>query len=215
MPGVSHLRTGRRRHVAARNPLCLSTGFCYISLRINQQFIYSDATVGVPRVRVDRITYYRSQERWAPIYAAVLIATLLLLFLPDPAITQLGLTEFTQSYRTYMGISLIASASLLSGHIIFAIATFVLSPWNTWRLNRNCIKKLAELTNEEKEFLLPFIVNGQNTQYAPINDGVVKGLELKRLIYRASTVSMSGFEFAYNLQPYVRSLLKDRPHLLD
>jgi Super-infection exclusion protein B len=150
-----------------------------------------------------------------PIYAAVFIATLLLLFLPDPVITQLGLAEFRQSYRKYAGVALIASVSLLSVQVISTITFSVLSMWKTWRVSRNGLKKLAELTVEEKDFLRLFILTGQNTQYAPINDGVVKGLELKLLVYLASSMSVGGFDFAYNLQPYVRKLLKDRPDLLD
>ena len=152
-----------------------------------------------------------------PIYAAVLVATLLLLFLPDPFIAQLGLADFRQLYRTYAGIALIASASLLSVHVISRIAAFAMVKWEARRLHRDGLTTLAELTNEEKEFLRPFILKGENTRYASISDGVVKGLELKRLVYRAANVSVPGghFHFPYNMQPYIRRILQERPQLLD
>jgi hypothetical protein len=149
------------------------------------------------------------------IYAAVLIACLLLLFLPRYFITELGLDTFVKSYRMYVGVGVLASASLLSAHLIVFIANFVSEPLAAWRLDKIWLKTLAELTEAEKEFLRPYIASGQNTQYASISDGVPQGLQAKHLIFRASTLSIPGGLFPYNLQPYARRLLKEHPHLLE
>jgi hypothetical protein len=151
-----------------------------------------------------------------PIYGAVFMATTLLLFLPDPIIMQLGLAEFKQLYRSYAGIALIASASLLSVYLLSALTSFASIYWEDWRLSRKGLKTLRELTNDEKNFLRPFIVDGNNTQYVELSDGIATGLAGKRLIYRASQVSVPGsMEFAYNLQPFARRLLTRHRHLLD
>jgi hypothetical protein len=149
------------------------------------------------------------------IYAAVLVTTLLLLFLPDWAVSQMGLAEFRAMYRMYIGVVLIASASLLTVYAVPAIAPLIWSPFRTWFNRRADLKRLADLTNAEKAFLRSYIVDGENTRYAPLTDGVASGLQAKTLIYRASRISLPGGNFPFNLQPPIRKLLNERPHLLN
>jgi hypothetical protein len=47
-----------------------------------------------------------------PIYLAALIASALLLFLPDSVAQQFGIVDFRQLYRGYFGGAFIASVSL-------------------------------------------------------------------------------------------------------
>lgn len=150
-----------------------------------------------------------------PIYAAGLIACSLLLFLPDPVLTRFGLAEFLQSYRTYVGVGFIASLSLLAVTVLSVIISPISSAFEDWRFKRRGLKTLSELTNAEKQFLRPYIYDGENTHYTSISDGVAQGLVGKNLIYRASQVSTPGMNFPYNLQPYARRLLIEHPHMLD
>jgi hypothetical protein len=149
------------------------------------------------------------------IYAAALVATLLLLFLPESIISHIGFAEFRQSYRVALGLVFIASASLLVVHAIPAIAPVVVSPWKRQLNRRTDLKRLADLTHDEKAFLRPYILDDENTRHALITSGVVKGLVAKGLLYRASKTSAPGGGFPYNMQPTIRSLLKKRPHLLN
>jgi hypothetical protein len=91
-----------------------------------------------------------------PIYAAAMMSTLLLLFLPDTIVTEIGLLEFKQSHRLELGVTLIASTSLLTVYALFALAPFAQAEWVAWRRYRDIRKILADLTNGEKEFLRPF-----------------------------------------------------------
>ena len=154
-----------------------------------------------------------------PIYAAALAATLFLFLLPHSVITELGiLAEFKKFIsRLELGLTLIASASLLVTHALFAAAPFISNRWRTWRLHRDAHNTLSELTNAEKVFLRKFIVDGENTQYASIYDGVANGLVGKGLVYRASEVSVPGslMKFPFNLQPYARKILSNNRHLID
>jgi superinfection exclusion protein B len=146
-----------------------------------------------------------------PIYVATLIACSLLLFLPTSILARLGLVDFLQSNRTWVGVGFIASLSLL--------CTVALSPlWSKfedWRFKRHGLRMLSEITSDEKAFLRPYICDGQNTQYAQISDGVAQGLVGKNLIYRAANISTGFMHFPFNLQPYARRLLTEHPHLLD
>jgi hypothetical protein len=152
-----------------------------------------------------------------PIYAAALAASLLLLFLPEPFIAQLGLATFRQSHRTELGVVLIASASLLVIHAAFATAPVVKRRWITWRFQRGTRTTLANLTVAEKQFIRPYIVEGENTRYLSIYDGVANGLEAKNIVYKASHVTVPGrpgMLCPFNLQPYARTYLNKKPELL-
>jgi hypothetical protein len=74
------------------------------------------------------------------------------------------------------------------------------------------LKTLGTLTFDEKQFLRPFIINGENTVNAPISDGVSGGLVAKRIVYRSSNV-FYGFNAPFNLQPMARRLLTEKPRL--
>lgn len=86
------------------------------------------------------------------------------------------------------------------------------------RIHANIRQTLSELTGEEKEFLRGYILGGENTIYASIYDGIPNGLQAKDIVYRASSLSVPGapgHKFPYNLQPYVRQILRRSPELLD
>jgi hypothetical protein len=149
------------------------------------------------------------------IYLAALIASALLLFLPDFVLATIGLAQFLDTYRMYVGVIFIASASLIAVWIISSAGAPLLDKLETWRLNRQGLKTLRELTDDEKKFLRPYIQSGQNTQYAQLADGIARGLQAKGIIYRASQISIPGGDFPFNLQPYMRRLLKEHGYLLD
>jgi hypothetical protein len=71
------------------------------------------------------------------------------------------------------------------------------------------------LTNDEKMFLRPFIIDGANTRNADVTSGIAGGLVAKHIIYRSSNVGHVFGGFAYNLQPLARKLLGKNPDLLD
>jgi len=148
------------------------------------------------------------------IYLAAFFASAALLFIPDSLITQLGLEEIRHSYRTYAGIVLVGSVSLLIVNITSSIVHMMLKPWRDRQFVRAVHRMLRELTQDEKDFLRPFIFGNANTVTSPINDGIAGGLAAKQIIYRSSNVSL-GLDWPYNLQPIPRKLLTAHPELLD
>jgi hypothetical protein len=148
------------------------------------------------------------------IYAAVFIASGLMLFLPIPLISHLGLDELVKTYRMYVGLAFVISASLLLVGLLSFVWSLFSTPYQNWLFERNGVRLMEELTEEEKAFLRPYILNDQNSRVAPINDGVAQGLAAKRIIYRSSNIGHLFSGFPYNLQPYMRRLLTKRPELL-
>ncbi|HVQ68146.1 MAG TPA: super-infection exclusion protein B, partial [Bradyrhizobium sp.] len=97
------------------------------------------------------------------IYLAAFFASAALLFIPDSLITQLGLEEIRHSYRTYAGIVLVGSVSLLIVNITSSIVHMMLKPWRDRQFVRAVHRMLRELTQDEKDFLRPFIFGNANT----------------------------------------------------
>ena len=154
------------------------------------------------------------KEAGPKVYGAVLIAGLVVLFLPESYANQAGLAEARNLYRPYIGGAVIVSASLLCVHALSSVASMLFRIRDDRRIKRNIIQCLRELTWDEKAFLRGFIDGQENTLYASYSDGVVGGLLAKHLIYRASNMSSPGLQFPYNLQPPVRNILNERPELL-
>jgi Super-infection exclusion protein B len=147
------------------------------------------------------------------IYVAALIASAAILFSPPSLVTQLGLDNFRQTYKAYIGTAFIVSLSLLITSMSSAVWSIILSPYRDRLERKKYITMFEELTFAEKRFLVPFIQDGENTRYADLHDGVARGLEAKGILYRPSNMAV-GFEFPFNLQPIARRILNDRPELL-
>jgi hypothetical protein len=152
------------------------------------------------------------------IYAAVLIATSLLLFLPPGTVEAMGLEEFRSTYRTWLGVGWLSSASLLGVHAAAGAVRQVGAGWRRWRVHRRLHKALHDLTFDEKLLLRKFVVEGETTLYQSISDGVAQGLVAKTILFRSSNLSVPGTPgvvFPYNLQPYALRALSKNPSLLE
>jgi hypothetical protein len=149
-----------------------------------------------------------------PVYVAALIASAVLLFLPDSIAQQIGVTEFRQLHRGYLGGAFVASISLLAAYGLSATSHVIGNRLDDRRLRRLTLETLGMLTSDEKLFLRAFIIEGQNTVHAPISDGVSGGLVAKRIVYRSSNI-IERFAAPFNLQPIARTLLTENPRLLD
>jgi hypothetical protein len=69
----------------------------------------------------------------------------------------------------------------------------------------------------EKKFLMPYILEGENSCNVSIYDGVANGLRAKAIIYRASDITIPGVPgmlCPHNMQPYARALLNKHRRLL-
>jgi hypothetical protein len=147
------------------------------------------------------------------IYVAALIASSSLLFLPPSIIAQIGLSDFKQSYKSYIGAAFLVSLSLLLTSLLWVIRDVVLYPYRDRRERKKYTTMFKELTLDEKRFLVPFIRDGENTQYADLTNGIARGLEAKKIVYRTFNIVV-GFAVPYNLQPIARRILLEKPEFL-
>jgi hypothetical protein len=76
-------------------------------------------------------------------------------------------------------------------------------------MNRYRIRRLHDLTAEEKEILLGYILNKTKTQYLGYADGVASGLVAEEIIFRSSNMGDPD-RWAHNIQPWVWNLLNEK-----
>ena len=144
----------------------------------------------------------------------IALASGFLLFGPPNYIAVLGLDAFVFSYRTWIGLILLLSSTLLLSHLLYGSWHWVSRQLQDLRFKSSGRKRLANLTREEKETLREFILKQTRTQRLDFTSGVVTGLEHDKIIYQAAGVgSVMGFD--YNIQPWAWDYLNKNKRLLE
>ena len=136
-------------------------------------------------------------------------------------LSDLGILEPATTYRAYIGGTLIVTGGLLIAQASGAVLALLKRGFGK-RMKRIRRAEALEaekealqgLTGDERTYLAPFVLGGENTVYFHVQDGVAGGLEAKEIIYRASTVGDMINGFAFNLQPWARQYLEEHPEIL-
>lgn len=149
------------------------------------------------------------------IFFGLTLATAIILFTNETLLAEIYLSDLKSEYKTSIGVVFIVSFSMLVAQIGQKLWSAIGASWRKRRNLKLYQKTLHDLTPEEKEYLAHYIKDEETTQYSPLDDGVAQGLEAKTIVYRASSLSMSGLTFPFNLQPWAKDYLTANPHLLD
>ena len=144
---------------------------------------------------------------------AIALASGSLLYAPAHVIAAAGLADFLAKYRMWIGFALLASCAYLLAQGLAWIFDVISSLLDDVRMKKVRRKWLTKLTPDEKAVLVPYIRNQATSVAYSLNDGAVRGLEGKGVLYRASSVSY-GLEFPFNMQPWAREILSAEPELL-
>ena len=141
---------------------------------------------------------------WLPLF--------LLCFAPNAWLSRLGLSEFKVTFKLWFGIGFVVTSSMLLVHL----GSSAWERLSQWRSTRKAKLALHDLTPREKEILSYYIINNTRSQSLPINSGVVRVLESRLVLIRASNMSHPGsMGFDYAIQPWAWDYLRKNPHLLD
>jgi len=145
---------------------------------------------------------------------AVGFAATVILFSPDPLAGILGIDQFRNSYRFWIGMAFVVSWCYLAAHSIWwGIGKF--NAWNQKRRNKRIREKaLQELTPQEKKCLRRYIHDNKNTCCFDCTNGVVGGLQAKGILFRSSSLVEIN-RIPYNLQGWARKHLREHPQLLE
>ncbi len=130
-----------------------------------------------------------------------------LLFVNDSFLEKFGLKAFVGNFRAWIGIIFLMVATLIVIDISYQAFSCIKISYTNTRNRKKRIERLKNLTPEEKDILLGYLFPETRTQYFPINDGVVRGLEAESIIYQSSNVGDLD-NWSFNIQPWAWQLLK-------
>jgi len=152
----------------------------------------------------------------APRYLIALgIFAAFLLFSPESLLKHLGVFDFTQNNRPWLGIIFIASVALFGVSICADILNWIKRWW--WRRKefQRITKRLHRLTEDEKQILRFYIAENTRANTLSIEDGIVQELVAERIIFRSASVGNMLEGFAHNISDIAWDYLHLYPQLLE
>lgn len=150
------------------------------------------------------------------------IASGIVLFGSGDLITTIGLNEFREANKPYIGGCFVLSLSIVFSQTltgIFGVAKSLVAKWQKTKNSKKAMEArkadLVNLTPDEKAYLAPYVLGQATTQYFLMEDGIKGSLEAKGILYRASNMGDMVTGWAYNIQPWAREHLQNNPNLLE
>ncbi|NOR68205.1 MAG: hypothetical protein GQ532_00645 [Methylomarinum sp.] len=140
----------------------------------------------------------------APRYlVAVIVFCSVLLFIKDDAAKILGVFNFAQNYRQWLGVSLIATSSLVAIDWSIKISRVVRNRMFRVKKEKSILQSLHSLTEEEKQILRYYFAKQSKSNVLRIDDGIINGLVAKDVIFRAASQGNLVEGFAHNINELV------------
>jgi hypothetical protein len=138
-----------------------------------------------------------------------------LLFISEQTSKALGVYQFTQDNRQWLGIALIASLSLVvidwSIKIFAVVRNFV----RRVKFKKSLIQRLHSLTEEEKQILRYYLSKQSKTNTLRTDDGIVNALAAKGIIYRSASHGNLLEGFSHNINELAWDYLNENPGVLE
>lgn len=131
-----------------------------------------------------------------------------LLLANEKLLQSVGLDEFVNVFRAWIGIIFLLASALLVVDVGYGIFTRLSLVYKNLRTRRNRFERLRNSTSEEKDILLSFLLEDTRTQYFAYKDGVVLGLKLEGILYEPSNVGDLG-RWPFNIQPWAWKMLRE------
>jgi hypothetical protein len=152
----------------------------------------------------------------APRYlAAIGLFCGFLLLVPASIANGLGVHDFTQSYRTWLGIALIATLSLLAVNGCVTVCDVIRNRMRRATAYQRKLTRLHGLTEEEKQILRYYIAKQSKTNVLRIDDGIVNGLRADGIIHLAARQGDIVEGFAHNIDEAAWEYLNEHEELLE
>lgn len=140
----------------------------------------------------------------------------ILIFLPRNILTRLNIAEFRDNYIIILSLVFIVCVGFHISAILQKLLKYTGRKVSIKYSKYQTVKYIRKLTGDEKQVLRTYINEQTQTLYLSIENGVVKGLELKGIILRVATIGDAlDSTFAYNLQPYIYNYLLKHKEVLE
>jgi hypothetical protein len=152
----------------------------------------------------------------APRYlVAIAIVCALLLFASSNLQQTLGITNFVNSYRQWIGFSLISSLSVWIVVIGASVQEWVKHLWQVKRLQKRITKRLERLTELEKQILRYYFVKNTRGNKLRIQNGDVQALTRAGIIFQSASLGSVLEGFAHNISDFAWDYIQTNPHVLE
>jgi|GEM_PF-560622 len=157
---------------------------------------------------------------------SIAVALGFVLFLPEKTAADLGINVLRTQYRSVLGVGFIFSSSLVVFQFLTKIGAFFLKGHSERKKlklakrafeeqKESAIKRLHDLSPNEKLILCGFILGNTRTQDFSIQDGNVIELCNAGIIYRSASLgNLHGRGFAHNIKDWAWSYLHEHPQLI-
>ena len=144
-----------------------------------------------------------------------LLLTSALLFLPSEALDKLGLKDFRDAQKTWIGFVFLGSTVLLGSYAAEEVWITGKKAYLERRKLKSWHNQMVDLSPPEKLVLREYIENKETTRYFEISNGIVNGLVAKKILYCASNIGAYYKSFPFNLQPWAWKYLNEHPEILN
>ena len=153
------------------------------------------------------------------VFAALALATGIVLFSPDFIIKKLYLESVRDRIGSVIGIVFVVSISIVLISILLALIEFVMKFFYRIKFKLNSEKSLKELDDYQKFIIYGLYCQYNHTDELPLNDGAVRSMEQKRMIGKVTNqylvMDVNNAVFPYLLQPWVVTALNKHNDLRD
>ena len=144
------------------------------------------------------------------LFLTVGIVISMILFAPEGFTKALGLQEFRESYKVYIGPVWILMIAILISRLIGGIQEVIRKK----EVEKGRKKRLENLTPDEKHCLLHFTEGQFPTIYRSMHDGAICALASRKIVYRASALIIDYDNVPYCIYPWAKETLEKYPELL-
>ena len=152
------------------------------------------------------------------IMSAILLASGMILFLPDEIIGKMYMIDFKNKYGFIIGVAFIISISILTIGFLISIYKFLYNKYSNFKFEKNSGKLLDSLDMYKKAIVYGLYKKDNNTAVLQLNDGAIVFLEHWMVIQKATNQyvvsNMMNPEFPYFLQPWVVEKLQNDENVL-
>lgn len=151
------------------------------------------------------------------ILGALVVASGILLLLPDKVINKLYMTEFRDKYGFTIGIIFIVSLSILIILLVLKIYHFFYDKRSDKKVAEGQLKYLRNMSREKVMVVNAFLQERTHTLELPVNDGLVIELQHFGIITPAGQthlVSMQDPRIKFFLQPWVENKIRSDDELM-
>lgn len=152
----------------------------------------------------------------APRYlVAVAIVCALLLFSPQELQEILGTTNFTHTYRQWIGLALVCSFGIWLVVIVAAGGKWGKDLWRNRRRKQRVAERLENLTEPEKQIVRYYYAKNTRGNMLRIENGNVQALINAGIIYQSTSLGSILEGFAHNITDFAWDYIHEHPHVLD